>query len=203
MFPNFGQFFFTNVIHFFSVQNLGHDQLKKCSKCHLVRSTFDNFAPFLTPLDTLTNSALVSLIWRNYFGQSKFVKGREHKWPAVEGPPPIFHWFFISSSSAIHMIFTSSSPVFISYSVVFHQFLTSVHQLFISFPSVLHQFHISFSLILLQLFISSSLVLFQLFKASSSVLHQLYISSSLVPEWFFISSSSVVHQVFNSSLSVL
>ena len=58
---NFGKCFCTYVIHFLSVQNLGHDQLKKCSKCHLVRSTFDNFAPFLTPLDTLTNSALVSL----------------------------------------------------------------------------------------------------------------------------------------------
>ena len=44
---NFGQIFCTNVIHFFSVQNMGHNQLQKCSKYHLVsflnekqRSTF-------------------------------------------------------------------------------------------------------------------------------------------------------------------
>ena len=43
----FGQIFCTNLIQFFSVQNMGHDQLKKCSKYHLVslldekqRSTF-------------------------------------------------------------------------------------------------------------------------------------------------------------------
>ena len=61
----FGQIFCTNIIQFFSVQNMDHDQLKKCSKYHLVslmdekqRSTFDIFVPFLTPLDTLTNSAM-------------------------------------------------------------------------------------------------------------------------------------------------
>ena len=63
---NFGQIFCTNVIQFFSVQNMGHYQLIKCSKYHLVslldekqRSTFDIFVPFLTPLDTLTNSAMM------------------------------------------------------------------------------------------------------------------------------------------------
>ena len=67
---NFGQIFCTNVIQFFSVQNMGHYQLIKCSKYHLVslldekqRSTFDIFVPFLTPLDTLTNSALVGWRW--------------------------------------------------------------------------------------------------------------------------------------------
>ena len=69
---NFGQIFCTNVIQFFSVQNMGHYQLIKCSKYHLVslldekqRSTFDIFVPFLTPLDTLTNSAMVmgTIIW--------------------------------------------------------------------------------------------------------------------------------------------
>jgi len=47
---NFGQFFCTNVIQFFSVENMGHNQLKKCRKYHLVsllnekqRSTFANF----------------------------------------------------------------------------------------------------------------------------------------------------------------
>ena len=61
----FGQIFCTNIIQFFSVQNMGHYQLIKCSKYHLVslldekqRSTFDIFVPFLTPLDTLTNSAM-------------------------------------------------------------------------------------------------------------------------------------------------
>ena len=33
---NFGQIFCTNLIQFFSVQNMGHDQLIKCSKYHLV-----------------------------------------------------------------------------------------------------------------------------------------------------------------------
>ena len=33
---NFGQIFCTNVIQFFSVQNMGHYQLIKCSKYHLV-----------------------------------------------------------------------------------------------------------------------------------------------------------------------
>ena len=61
----FGQIFCTNIIQFFSVQNMDHDQLKKCSKYHLVslmdekqRSTFDFFGPFLTPLDALTHSAM-------------------------------------------------------------------------------------------------------------------------------------------------
>ena len=47
---NFGQIFCTNLIQIFSVQNMGHDQLKKCSKYYLVslldekqRSTFDIF----------------------------------------------------------------------------------------------------------------------------------------------------------------
>ena len=55
---------------------MGHDQLKKCSKYHLVsllnekqRPTFDIFVPFLTPLDTLTNSALLA---------ARSVQGREH-----------------------------------------------------------------------------------------------------------------------------
>ena len=33
---NFGQIFCTTLIQFFSVQNMGHDQLKKCSKYHFV-----------------------------------------------------------------------------------------------------------------------------------------------------------------------
>ena len=47
---NFGQIFCTNVIQFFYVENIGHNQLKKWSKYHLVsllnekqRSTFANF----------------------------------------------------------------------------------------------------------------------------------------------------------------
>ena len=46
---NFGNIFCTNVIQFFSVPNMGHNQLKKCSKYHLAslldekqRSTFAN-----------------------------------------------------------------------------------------------------------------------------------------------------------------
>ena len=139
------------------------------SKCHLVRSTFDNFAPFLTPLDTLTNSALVSLTWRNHFGQSKFVKGREHKWPAVEGPPNyllVLHQFFITYSLDLHHFFISSPSV--------------IRQIFISSPSVLHKFHISFH----SFFNGSSSVLHQLFFCYSKLLHQFFINS------IFISSSS-------------
>ena len=65
---NFGQIFCTNVNNFFSVQNMGHNQLQKCSKYHLVsflnekeRSTFAIFfTPFyLCPL--LTYSGLVDI----------------------------------------------------------------------------------------------------------------------------------------------
>ena len=62
---NFGQIFCTNIIQFFSVQNMGHDQLKKCSKYHLVslldekqRSTFDICLPFFIQVSLLTNSAM-------------------------------------------------------------------------------------------------------------------------------------------------
>ena len=75
---NFGQIFCTNVIQFFSVQNMGHYQLIKCSKYHLVslldekqRSTFDIFVPFLTPLDTLTNSAVVDESQKSQFEKRK------------------------------------------------------------------------------------------------------------------------------------
>ena len=52
---NFGQIFCTNVIQSFSVQNMGHDQLKKYSKYHLVLPTC---CTFLIQLTTLTHSAL-------------------------------------------------------------------------------------------------------------------------------------------------
>ena len=62
---NFGQFFCTNVIQFFSVENMGHNQLKKCRKYHLVsllnekqRSTFANSLHLFCPCPLLTNSAL-------------------------------------------------------------------------------------------------------------------------------------------------
>ena len=62
---NFGQILCTNVIKKNSVQNMGHNQLKKCSKYHFVslldekqRSTFDIFCTLFNPLTTLTNSAL-------------------------------------------------------------------------------------------------------------------------------------------------
>ena len=65
---NFGNIFCTNVIQFFSVPNMGHNQLKKCSKYHLAslldekqRSTFDIFCTLFNPLTTLTNSALILL----------------------------------------------------------------------------------------------------------------------------------------------
>ncbi len=62
---NFGQIFCTNVIQFFSVENMGHNQLKKCRKYHLVsllnekqRSTFANFLHLFYPCPLLTNSAV-------------------------------------------------------------------------------------------------------------------------------------------------
>ena len=65
---NFGQIFCTNVIHFFSVQNMGHNQLQKCSKYHLVsflnekqRSTFAIFLHLFYPCPLLTNSAMMIL----------------------------------------------------------------------------------------------------------------------------------------------
>ena len=62
---NFGQIFCTNIIQFFSVENMGHNQLRKCSKYHLVsllnekqRSTFANFLHLFYPCPLLTNSAM-------------------------------------------------------------------------------------------------------------------------------------------------
>ena len=67
---NFGQIFCTNVIQFFSVENMGHNQLQKCTKYHLVsllnekqRSTFANFLHFFYPVTLLTHSAL----FQNYY----------------------------------------------------------------------------------------------------------------------------------------
>ena len=64
---NFGQIFCTNVVQFFSVENMGHNQLKMCSKYHLVsllnekqRSTFANFLHLFYPCPLLTNSAMNS-----------------------------------------------------------------------------------------------------------------------------------------------
>ena len=61
---NFRQIFCTNVIQFFSVENMGHNQLQKCTKYHLVSllnekqgSTFANFLHFFYPVTLLTNSA--------------------------------------------------------------------------------------------------------------------------------------------------
>ena len=57
---NFRQIFCTNVIQFFSVENMGHNQLQKCTKYHLVTllnekqgSTFANFFALFLPSDPL------------------------------------------------------------------------------------------------------------------------------------------------------
>ena len=70
---NFGQIFCTNVIQFFSVENMGHNQLRKCSKYHLVsllnekqRSTFANFLHLFYPCPLLTNSAMMGEISVKY-----------------------------------------------------------------------------------------------------------------------------------------
>ena len=62
---NFRQIFCTNVIQFFSVENMGHNQLQKCTKYHLVsllnekqRSTFANFWHLFIHVTLLTHSAL-------------------------------------------------------------------------------------------------------------------------------------------------
>ena len=64
---NFRQIFCTNVIQFFSVENMGNNQLKKCSKYHLVsllnekqRSTFANFWHLFIHVTLLTHSAMVT-----------------------------------------------------------------------------------------------------------------------------------------------
>ena len=101
------------------------------------------------------------------FWPVQFVMGKEHKWPAVEGPPNyslVLHEFTYSLD--LHHFFISSPTV--------------IRQIFISSPSVLHinlKFYISFSLILQRFFIGSSSVIFLLFKAPSSVLHHLFIRS--------------------------
>ena len=58
---NFRQIFCTNIIQFFSVKNMGHNQLKKCTEYHLVSllnekqgSTFANFLDLFYPLTLLT-----------------------------------------------------------------------------------------------------------------------------------------------------
>ena len=65
---NFRQIFCTNVIQFFSVENMGNNQLKKCSKYHLVSllnekqgSTFANFWHLFIHVTLLTHSAVVLL----------------------------------------------------------------------------------------------------------------------------------------------
>ena len=69
---NFRQIFCTNVIQFFSVENMGHNQLQKCTKYHLVSllnekqgSTFANFLHFFYPVTLLTHSA----VFLEYFPQ--------------------------------------------------------------------------------------------------------------------------------------
>ena len=63
---NFRQIFCTNVIQFFSVENMGNNQLKKCSKYHLVSllnekqgSTFANFWHLFIHVTLLTHSAVM------------------------------------------------------------------------------------------------------------------------------------------------
>ena len=65
---NFRQIFCTNVIQFFSVENMGNNQLKKCTKYHLVSllnekqgSTFANFWHLFIHVTLLTHSALAHL----------------------------------------------------------------------------------------------------------------------------------------------
>ena len=66
---NFTQIFCTNVIQLFSVENMGHNQLKKWTEYHLVSllnekqgSTFANFLDLFYPLTLLTNSEWFELL---------------------------------------------------------------------------------------------------------------------------------------------
>ena len=82
---NFRQIFCTNVIQFFSVENMGHNQLQKCTKYHLVSllnekqgSTFANFLHFFYPVTLLTHSALnhysIESGWLKYISPLIFVR---------------------------------------------------------------------------------------------------------------------------------
>ena len=66
---NFRQIFCTNVIQFFSVENMGHNQLQKCTKYHLVSllnekqgPTFANFLQLFIHVTLLTHSAMELII---------------------------------------------------------------------------------------------------------------------------------------------
>ena len=66
---NFGQIFCTNVVQFFSVENMAHNQLKKSKKYHLAsllnekqRSTLANFLHLFLSISLLTNSAMMILM---------------------------------------------------------------------------------------------------------------------------------------------
>ena len=68
-----GKFSAPTSSNFFSVENMGHNQLKKCRKYHLVsllnekqRSTFANFLHLFYPCPLLTNSAMC--FWQNLAG---------------------------------------------------------------------------------------------------------------------------------------
>ena len=69
---NFRQIFCTNVIQFFSVENMGHNQLQKCTKYHLVSllnekqgPTFANFLQLFIHVTLLTHSALIRYHTKN------------------------------------------------------------------------------------------------------------------------------------------
>ena len=78
---NFGQIFCTNIIQFFSVENMGHNQLRKCSKYHLVsllnekqRSTFAIFLHIFYPCPLLNNSAMGNIFCLLSYNSCKRLK---------------------------------------------------------------------------------------------------------------------------------
>ena len=80
---NFRQIFCTNVIQFFSVENMGHNQLKKCTKYHLVsllnekqESTFANFWHFFYPVTLLTNSGMLMPMFLILLQRSDLIRFR-------------------------------------------------------------------------------------------------------------------------------
>ena len=85
---NFRQIFCTNVIQFFSVENMGHNQLQKCTKYHLVsllnekhESTFANFWHLFIHVTLLTHSALRRPSWRRRAWRlSKENAGKKSGW---------------------------------------------------------------------------------------------------------------------------
>ena len=96
---NFRQIFCTYVIQFFSAENMGHNQLKKCTKYHLVSYWMRNWGLLLPIFCTfLSNSALIIITLQGFLSSS-------HQ-------RLILHGLLFSSLSSSARWSTSASPSF-------------------------------------------------------------------------------------------